>query len=93
METLLDLNSLSLEEATGHLRAVERRKKSSTSSKDSTGRLLLTARMKNREGSGFGAGSGGRGRRTGGKPPRGRGHDAGEKGGKKPASKAGPNDE
>jgi hypothetical protein len=43
MEPLLDLNSLSIEEATGHLRAVEQRKKSSSSSViDASGRLLLT---------------------------------------------------
>jgi hypothetical protein len=43
METLLDLNSLSIEEATDHLRVVEQRKKPSTSPvTDTDGRLLLT---------------------------------------------------
>jgi uncharacterized membrane protein YgcG len=42
METLLDLNSLSIEEAAGHLRAVEQRKKSTTPAADAGGRLLLT---------------------------------------------------
>jgi len=93
METLLDLNTLSLEEATGHLRAVERRKKKVSGGKDGAGRLLLTeeewtARMKKHDGSSSGAGSGGRERRNGGKPPRGRGHD----GGKASASRAGPTD-
>jgi hypothetical protein len=43
METLLDLNSLSIEEAAGHLRAVEQRRKSSTPPVvDGGGCLLLT---------------------------------------------------
>jgi hypothetical protein len=43
METLLDLNSLSIEEAAGHLRAVEQRRKSSTPpAVDGGGCLLLT---------------------------------------------------
>jgi hypothetical protein len=91
METLLDLNSLSLEEATEHLRAIERRKKKVSGGKDSTGRLLLTeeewtARMKKRDGSSSGTGSGGRESRNSGKPLRGRGQD----GGKASASKVGP---
>jgi hypothetical protein len=40
IETLLDLDSLSIEEAVGHLRVVEQRKKPLTT-KDSDGRLLL----------------------------------------------------
>jgi hypothetical protein len=44
LETLLDLNSLLIQEAAGHLRAVEqRRKKRSTSpAADTGGRLLVT---------------------------------------------------
>jgi hypothetical protein len=55
METLLDLNSLSIEEATDHLCAVEWRKKTTTSpAVDTRGRLLLileewTTRMKAKE--------------------------------------------
>jgi hypothetical protein len=41
METLLDLDALSIEKAVGHLHAVEQRKKP-TATKDSDGRLLLT---------------------------------------------------
>jgi hypothetical protein len=77
METLLDLESLSIEEAVGHLRAVEQRKKPSPA-KENTGRLLLTeeewmARMKSRDGSGSSTGarrggaSGGGGKNRGGK--------------------------
>jgi hypothetical protein len=40
IETLLDLDSLSIEETVGHLRVVEQRKKPLTT-KDSDGRLLL----------------------------------------------------
>lgn len=48
IENLLDLNTISVEEATGRLRAVEQRKMSgSASPKDSDGHLLLT------EGSGW----------------------------------------
>jgi hypothetical protein len=74
METLLNLNMLSIEEATGHLRAVEQRKKSSSSSvMDDSGRMLLieeewTTRMKAREkggSSGDGGSGGGRGRDKG----------------------------
>jgi hypothetical protein len=55
METLLDLDALSIEEVVDHLRTVERRKKP-PSSKDSDGPLLLMeeewmARMKARDGS------------------------------------------
>jgi uncharacterized membrane protein YgcG len=69
METLLDLNSLSIEEATSHLHAVEQRKKTTTlSAADVSGRLLLIeewlAWMKAKEKSGSGGSSssgGGRG--------------------------------
>jgi hypothetical protein len=71
IETLLDLNSMSMEEATGHLRAVEEKKKKSTSqAKD--GRFLLTeeewmARLKVHEGEGSNGGRGhGKGRCGGG---------------------------
>jgi hypothetical protein len=55
METLLDLKSLSIEEAIDHLRAVEQRKKP-TMSKEIGDRLLLMqeewmAMMKSRDGS------------------------------------------
>ncbi|XP_039778124.1 uncharacterized protein LOC120645406 [Panicum virgatum] len=78
------------EEATGHLRAVEHRKKKVSGGKDSVSRLLLTeewtARIKKRDGSSSGAGSGGRERRNSGKPLRERGQDSS----KASASKAGP---
>jgi hypothetical protein len=65
METLLNLDVLTIEEAVGHLHAVEQRKKL-PSSKDSEGRLLLTkeewmACMKTRDGSGSFAGAHGGG--------------------------------
>jgi hypothetical protein len=66
IETLLDLNSMSIEVATGHLRAVEQRKKKlSGGAKD--GQLLLNkeewmARLKVREGESGGGGGHGRGR-------------------------------
>jgi hypothetical protein len=41
MEMLLDLDAMSIEEAVGHLRTVEQRKKP-LSSKDSDGHLFLT---------------------------------------------------
>jgi hypothetical protein len=60
METLLDLNSLSIEEVVGHLQAVEQRKKVSTPQAiaDVGGRLLLTedewsARLKAKENGGL----------------------------------------
>ncbi len=65
IETLLDLNSMSIEVATGHLRAVEQRKKKlSGGAKD--GQLLLNkeewmARLKVREGESGGGGGHGRG--------------------------------
>jgi hypothetical protein len=72
METLLDLNSLSIEEAVGHLRAVEQRKKNVTSpSADASGHLLLmkedwTACMKPKEkGGSSGGGVRGKGRGRG----------------------------
>jgi hypothetical protein len=75
LETLLDLDSLSIEEAVGHLRAVEQRKKP-TPAKEASGRLLLTeeewmARMKTKHGSGsssgtcHGGGNGGGGKNRG----------------------------
>jgi hypothetical protein len=59
METLLDLDSLSIEEAVGHLRAMEQCKKP-LPAKETSGRLLLIeeewlARMKTHNGSGSGA--------------------------------------
>jgi hypothetical protein len=56
MDTLLDLNSLLIEEALDHLRAIEQRKKP-TPAKESDGHLLLTeeewmAHMKTKDGSG-----------------------------------------
>lgn len=72
IETLLDLSTISIEEATGRLRAVEQRKKPASSSpKDSGERLLLTeeewmARLKLKEGSGgSSSGSGSRGKKRG----------------------------
>jgi hypothetical protein len=70
METLLDLESLSIKEAIGHLRAVEQRKKPSPA-KENADRLLLTkeewmARMKSRDGSGSSTGAH-RGGASGGK--------------------------
>jgi hypothetical protein len=64
IETLLDLNSMSIEEATRHLHAVDERKKK-TSSQGKDGRLLLTeeewlTRLKVRDGEGV-ASSGGHG--------------------------------
>jgi hypothetical protein len=55
METLLDLDSLSIEEAASHLRAIEQRKKP-TLAKEIGSRLLLTeeewmAHMKTKDGS------------------------------------------
>jgi hypothetical protein len=75
METLLDLDSLSIEEAVGHLQAVENRRKKKTSrpAKDGGGQLLLTAEQwkarykassgekSNRRGSGGRRGDGGSG--------------------------------
>jgi hypothetical protein len=71
METLLDLNFLPIEEATGHLRVVEQRKKVSTSRVvDAGGRLLLTkeewvAKMKAKEKGSPSGGNGDRGRGRG----------------------------
>jgi hypothetical protein len=44
MESLLDLNSLSIKEAAGHLQAVEnhRKKKLASARKEADGELLLT---------------------------------------------------
>jgi hypothetical protein len=88
METLLNVNSLSIEEAAGHLRVEEQRKKDPSSPAADTGdRLLLTeeewiARMKakvNNGSKGGNSSSGGanRGRGRG----RGRGRDDGRNGG------------
>jgi hypothetical protein len=69
IETLLDLNSMTIEEAIGHLRAVEgRKKKTSNQAKD--GRLLLTeeewlAHLKVHEGEWSSDGRGSRGRERG----------------------------
>jgi hypothetical protein len=62
METLLDLGSMSIEEAVGMLCAVETRKKKLSPVKEGGGRLLLIeeewmARMKSREGSGSNSGA------------------------------------
>jgi hypothetical protein len=85
METLLDLSTISIEEATGRLRAVEQRKKTAQALLDA-GRLLLTkeewlARLKNQGASGDSShgrrgGGGGRGRGRG----RSRGRGGGEVG-------------
>jgi hypothetical protein len=77
METLLRLDSLLIEEAVSHLRAIEQRKKL-TSAKETGGRLLLTeeewmAHMKTKDGSRsssgtcHGGGNGGGSKNRGGK--------------------------
>jgi hypothetical protein len=77
METLLDLNSLMLEEVVGHLQAVKQWRKP-TPAKESGGHLLLTevdwmAHMKTKDGSGSssrthpGGGNGNGGKNKGGK--------------------------
>jgi hypothetical protein len=73
IETLLDLNSMSIEEATGHLRTVQERKKPTGGAKE--GRLLLTeeewmARLKAKEGESSNA-TRGKGRHCGGHVGRG----------------------
>jgi hypothetical protein len=88
METLLNLNSLSIEEAAGHLRVVEQRKKGPSSPAADTGdRLLLIeeewiaqmkAKVKN--GSNGGSSSNGGANRGHGRG-RGRGHGDGCNGG------------
>jgi hypothetical protein len=75
METLLDLDSLSIEEAVGHLCVVKQRKRPSQA-KESSGRLLLTevewmARMKARDDGGSGGKPGTKNK--GGKPTTGGG--------------------
>jgi hypothetical protein len=83
IEMLLDLDSLSIEEAVSHLRAVEQRKKPPPD-KESGGRLLLTeeewmARLKTRDGSGSnararnGGGNNGSGKNRGNKQGTGEG--------------------
>ena len=57
IETLLDVNDLTVEEVTGRLRNVEQRKKNTISAVDKVGRLLLTeeewlARLKLRDDTG-----------------------------------------
>jgi hypothetical protein len=74
IETLLDLNSMSIEEATGHLRTVQERKKKPTDGAKE-GRLLLTeeewmARLKAKEGESSNA-THGKGRHGGGHVSRG----------------------
>jgi hypothetical protein len=69
METLLDLDALSIEEAAGHLQAVEnrRKKKAASSASDTGGQLLLTEeRWKARSKASVGEKSGGRGNGSGG---------------------------
>jgi hypothetical protein len=75
METLLDLDSLSIEEAVGHMRAVEQCKKS-TPAKESGSHLLLTeeewmARMKTKDGSRFSFGTRHGGKNDGGNKSKG----------------------
>jgi hypothetical protein len=88
METLLDLKSLTIEEAMSHLLAVDqRRKKGATPAVDAEGRLLMTeeewtARMKAKEKGGFsGGGTLGGGGYHGRGHDRGRGHGGGCNGG------------
>jgi hypothetical protein len=92
MKTLLDLNTLSIEEATCHLRAVEQRRKhrSTSPAADASARLLLTeeewmARMepksKDKTGSNGGSGSNGSGGNGGGRG-RGRGRGRSHSGGR-----------
>ncbi|XP_062217702.1 uncharacterized protein LOC133917893 [Phragmites australis] len=82
IETLMDLDIVSVEEVTGRLRAVEQRKKSTSAPvKDSSGRLLLTeeewaARLKIRDGESSKGGSGS-GNRRGGEKSRSRGSNGG----------------
>jgi hypothetical protein len=76
METLLDLDALSIEEAAGHLQAVEnrRKKKAASSVSDTGGQLLLTEEQwKARSKASVGEKSGGRGNGSGGGGSRGRG--------------------
>jgi hypothetical protein len=84
METLLDLNSLSIEEAASHLRAVEQRKKSTTPpTAEAGGQLLLTeeewmARMKAKaKGKGSTSGTGGSNGGSGRGRSRGKDHGGG----------------
>ena len=71
IETLLDVNDLTVEEVTGRLRNVEQRKKNTALGVDKEGRLLLTeeewlARLKLRDNTGE---SNGPSNRKGGKKP------------------------
>jgi hypothetical protein len=88
IEALLDLNSMSIEVATGHLRVVEARKKNSGEAKE--GHLLLTeeewmTRLKAREGESSNSNRGGRGP--------GRGKQGGRGGGGSRRSEAGDSSE
>jgi hypothetical protein len=95
METLLDQNSLSIEEASGHLRAVLQRKKTTASPAMNAGEWLLlieeawTTRMKTKE-KGGSSGSGGRNRGRG--QGRGRGGGHGGNGGNGGDSNSNPQD-
>jgi ribosomal protein L15 len=98
IETLLDLSKISIEEATGRLRAVEQRKKPAPV-RDDAGRLLLTeeewrVRLNNQEarGSSSSGGRGGssRGRGRGGGRGRGDSHARSHKGKGEPSNKFGP---
>jgi uncharacterized membrane protein YgcG len=85
METLLDLDALSIEEAAGHLQAVEnrRKKKAASSASDTGGQLLLTEEQwKARSKASVGEKSGGRGNGSGGGGSRGRGRGRGRGGGR-----------
>ncbi|KAK3121536.1 hypothetical protein QOZ80_8BG0655630 [Eleusine coracana subsp. coracana] len=104
IETLLDLDSISVEEATGRLRAMEQRKKKPQSSTlDSNGRLLLTeeewmSRLKIREGEASRGGSGsgghgGKGRGRGRGRGRGSGHSVPRDGRDDRPRRAGPGDQ
>jgi hypothetical protein len=79
IETLLDLDNISIEEAIGQLRAVEsRRKPTSSTAKNSSGQLLLTeeewlAKFKLSDGNGKPGSSSGHGRDRGHGRGRGRG--------------------
>jgi hypothetical protein len=83
METLLDLNALSIEEVTSHLLVAEQRKKKGTAPvSNAEGRLLLTEeecaacmKSKKKGGSSWGGSSGG-----GGERGRGRGRGRGRSG-------------
>jgi uncharacterized membrane protein YgcG len=86
METLLDLDALSIEEATGHLQAVEnhRKKKSSVPAQDASGQLLLMEeqwKVRCKASSGEKSGGRGGGGSSKGGGGHGRGHGRGRGGG------------